>query len=324
MGLEGNLMDFGLEAIFQLINSESKTGTLHIIRKADNAEGFVYFRGGKIFGAVSNYNRQPLGERLVNAGHISQSQLKHALEVQRGDGSQRRKLGQILISEGLITQQILRTFVKEQIQNTVFDLMPWVDGEFRFLEDQLPASEDMGLMLSARKILSQGSARLDEWERIRARVPSAQAIFELLAEAREKTWAGGFAALHGKIVDRLDGRSSVADIAESLGVSEFEVSSHLFDLAEAGVARAINLSGDDVEDQALLAEELELSPDDVITDRAHYMNELVVLTDPSRRPHKGRVFLPKVAGAVLSERVHLDRKIEPLFFKRLIESVKEL
>jgi DNA-binding transcriptional ArsR family regulator len=324
MGLEGNLMDFGLEAIFQLINSEKKTGTLHIIRKADSAEGFVYFRAGRIFGAVSNYNRQPLGERLVNAGHISEGQLRHALEVQRGDGKQRRKLGQILISEGLITQQILRTFVKEQIQNTVFDLMPWVDGDFRFLEDKLPASEDMGLMLSARKILSQGSARLDEWERIRGRVSSAQAVFETTAEARQHAESGEFSPLHTKILDLLDGRSSVADLAESLGISEFDVSSHLFDLAEAGLAGSVDLPAGEGEDQALSHEELELSPDDIITDRAHYMTELVVLTDPNRRAQKGRVFLPLVDGALLSERVHLDRKIEPAVFQRLIDSVKEL
>ena len=111
MALDGNLRDFGLEAIFQLINSEKKTGTLHIVRKVGDAEGFVYFRRGKIFGAVSNFNRQPLGERLVNAGHITSDQLHQALEVQRTD-KKRRKLGQILISEGLITEEILRTFVK--------------------------------------------------------------------------------------------------------------------------------------------------------------------------------------------------------------------
>ena len=318
MALEGNLRDFGLEAIFQLINSERKTGTLHIVRKVGDAEGFVYFRRGKIFGAVSNFNRQPLGERLVNAGHISAAQLHDALEIQR-TGKKRRKLGQILISEGLITEEILRTFVKEQIQNTVFDLLPWTDGDFRFFEDQLPASEDMGLLLSARKILSQSSTRLDEWDRIRARVPSTKTVFARAEGAEEKAQAAGFTPLHWKIAELVDGARTVSGIAAALGISEFEASDHLYDLAEAAL---IGLAGleegqGEIEGQALslgdsldafdALEELELSPEDLISDRAHYINELVVLTDGARRGGKGRVFQAAASAAVLAERVHLDR-----------------
>lgn len=333
MALEGNLRDFGLEAIFQLINSEKKTGTLHIVRKAADAEGFVYFRRGKIFGAVSNFNRQPIGERLVNAGHITEEQLHHALEVQRSI-KKRRKLGQLLISEGLITEEILRTFVKEQIQNTVFDLMPWTDGDFHFFEDQLPASEDMGLLLSARKILSKSSVRLDEWDRIRTRVPSTRAVFERAEAAGEKAQAAGFTPLHWKIVELFDGELSVSDIARSVGVSEFETSVNIFDLAESGLITLVDsgeeedgndqLSPDGVKIDAFDAlDELELSPEDIISDRTHYISELVVLTD-GRRRGKSRVFLPAAGSALLAERVHLDRHIGLADFAKVIKFVKEL
>jgi DNA-binding transcriptional ArsR family regulator len=334
MALDGNLRDFGLEAIFQLINSEKKTGTLHIVRKIGDAEGFVYFRRGKIFGAVSNFNRQPLGERLVNAGYITSEQLHQALDVQRA-GKKRRKLGQILISEGLITEEILRTFVKEQIQNTVFDLLPWTDGDFKFFEDQLPASEDMGLLLSARKILSQSSTRLDEWDRIRVRVPSVRAIFARTSEGSEKAQASGFTPLHWKVADLVDGERSIAEIAKLLSVSEFEASTHIFDLAEAALVDIIAGQGEEEADNEALApggrldaldalEELELSPDDIISDRTHYIGELVALTDGARRGHRGRIFLPAAGAAVLSERVHLDRHLTLPVLDQLVAFVKGL
>ncbi len=333
MALEGKLKDFGLEAIFQLINSETKTGTLHIVCKSGDAEGFVYFRGGKIFGAVSNFNRQPIGERLVNAGHISQEQLHHGLDVQR-NASRRRKLGQILISEGLITKEILRTFVKEQIQNTVFDLMPWTDGEFHFFEDQLPGAEDMGLLLSARKILSKGSARLDEWERIGARVPSLNAVFESAPRAEKTAQAAGFSQGHLKVLKLCDGRAIVSEIAKALEISEFEAASNLFDLVEtdliklvesgeSGTGSSSDLSLDGAKVDAFDAlDDLELAPEDVISDRAAFNEELVALTDAARRGRRGHSILPILSRAVLIERVHLDRDIDDEEFKRLQDFVK--
>lgn len=336
MALDGNLRDFGLEAIFQLINSQKKTGTLHIVRKVGDAEGFVYFRRGKIFGAVSNFNRQPLGERLVNAGHITEEQLHQALGIQRtGTSKKRRKLGQILIGEGLITEEILRTFVKEQIQNTVFDLLPWADGDFKFFEDQLPASEDMGLLLSARKILSQSGTRLDEWDRIRSRVPSAESIFDRVESVLETTSWAAFTPLHRKIADHVNGKRAVTEIAKALSVSEFEASSHLYDLAESDMVRLVQ-EAEEAElntgrsafegslDTAEALEEFELSPEDIVSDRAHYINELVALTDAARRGHKGTVFLSAGTAAVLSERVHLDRKLTRPMMDELIGFIKGL
>lgn len=332
MKLEGNLKDFGLEAIFQLINTDKKTGTLHITRKIGDAEGFIYFRDGKIFGAVSNYNRQPLGERLVNAGHITDAQLMLALDAQK-NSKKRQKLGQILIKEGLITQEILQAFVKEQIQNTVFDLLPWVDGDFIFFEDQLPTSEDMGLLLSARKILSQGSVRMDEWDRIRRKVPSNTAVFKTIEGAEEKKNLLGLTPLHWKIVKETDGEQTIAKIVEVLGVSEFEVSSHVFDLIRAGLVSLVSgvtesdqniAQGADQLGKGDLLDELELSPEDLISDRTQYINELAAMTDSLRHGHKGRVFLPSVSVSVLVEKVHMDRHLTITALEELIDFVKGL
>ena len=332
MALQGNLKDFGLEAIFQLINSDKRTGTLHISRESGDAEGFIYFRGGKIFGAVSNFNRQPLGERLINAGHITQAQLMLALEAQ-GKSKKRKKLGQILINENLITQEILKAFVKEQIQNTVFDLLPWKDGEFDFYDDQLPASEDMGLLLSARKLLSQGSIRLDDWDRIRKIVPSGESPFASTGIGDEETHPRKLTPLHWKIVKQAESAKKVTEIAMILGVSEFEVSSHLFDLVEEGLVNLVSeedtqphvdggvYSVEDAEAEVESFVEMELSPEDLIGDRTQYINELAAMTDSIRHGHKGRVHLPSVSAAVLFEKVHLDSHLKVSDLEELISFV---
>jgi hypothetical protein len=232
MSLEGNLKDFSLEHIFQLIHSGKKTGTLHIIRGSGEAEAFVYFRKGKIFGAVSNFNRKPLGEMLIQAGHITKPELDQSLELQK-KAKRRRKLGQILISQGLITTETLKKVIRKQIQSTVFDLLPWQEGEFEF-SDQLPPPGEMTLLVSARKVLSAGAKRMDEWERVRTKVPSLKAIFainQMAAENKKVSLTGK----HWKLLSQVNGTNTVTDIAMACKMNEFDASLVLYDLVKAGL-----------------------------------------------------------------------------------------
>ena len=67
---------------------------------------------------------------------------------------------------------------------------------------------------------------------------------------------------------------------------------------------------------------MELAPEDVISDRAAFNEELVALTDAARRGRRGHSILPILSRAVLIERVHLDRDIDDEEFKRLQDFVK--
>ena len=241
MALEGNLRDFSLEHVFQLINTGKKTGTLHIVRASGGAEAFVYFRQGRIFGAVSNFNRKPIGERLVQAGQITQDELEGALDNQK-NGKQRRKLGQILVAEGLLTTDILKRFVREQIQSTVFDLLPWEEGEFQF-DSELPPVEDMGLLVSAKKVLSEGSQRLDEWEKVREKVPSLGAVFSINEMAIDNT-SVTLTAKHLKLIRHIDGERTVTELAMATKMSEFETCQTLYDLVGADIVKRAKGSGD--------------------------------------------------------------------------------
>lgn len=253
MALEGNLRDFSLEHIFQLIHTGKKTGSLHIVRGSGEAEAFVYFRTGKIFGAVSNFNRVPIGERLVGAGQLMAKDLTNALELQKND-KKRRKLGQILVSEGLITPEILKQIVREQIQSTVFDLLPWEEGEFQF-SPQLPPIEDIGLLVSAKKVLSEGNQRLNEWDRVREKVPSLGAVFAINDMApRHKNIT--LSPKHWKLLRFVDGKRCVTELALIARISEFETSAVLYDLAEAELLRLM-YEKESGKDKSAVPEEVE-------------------------------------------------------------------
>lgn len=238
MALDGNLCDFSLEHIFQLIHTGEKTGTLHILRAQGRAEAFVYFRNGKIFGAVSDFNRVPIGERLIEAGYITKENLIQTLEIQNKD-KKRRKIGQILVAEGLISPEILKKIVREQIQATVFDLLPWEEGEFQFLPN-LPAIEDIGLLVNAKKILLESNQRRGEWDRVQEQVPSVGAVFAINNKA-DSYQDSNLSQEHWKLLRFIDGKRSVTELALISKKNEFETSALLSDMADSGLLNLLRV-----------------------------------------------------------------------------------
>ena len=97
MALRGNLKDFSLPDVFQLVQLSGKTGVLRI--QGAEAEGSIWFRDGDVFFAQSNWRREQLGERLVSAQRITPAALARALEVRQAEGDSGRRLGQILVGE---------------------------------------------------------------------------------------------------------------------------------------------------------------------------------------------------------------------------------
>src|SRR5512133_1725294 len=98
MALRGNLKDFSLPDVFQLVQLSGKTGVLRIV--GPETDGSIWFRDGDVFFAQSNWRREQLGERLVDAQRITPAALARALELRVSEPEGGRRLGEILVNEG--------------------------------------------------------------------------------------------------------------------------------------------------------------------------------------------------------------------------------
>lgn len=233
MALRGNLKDFSLPDVFQLVQLSGKTGVLRIA--GPDAEGSIWFRDGDVFFAQSNWRRDHLGERLVTAQRITPAALARALELREAESSEGRRLGQILVDEGYITQQVLESFVQEQILDTIFDLMRWDEGDFDF--EVLPdvVHEDIGLSVSVENIVMEGSRRLEEWNRIRKKVPSTDMVFKMATAPGEGTFEISLKPVEWNLLLLVDGTRSVAELAHDTGRTDFEVARVVYGLFSAGL-----------------------------------------------------------------------------------------
>ena len=235
MALRGNLRDFSLPDVFQLVTLSRKTGVLRI-RRSD-AEGSVWFRDGEVFFAQSNWHHEPLGTRMVSAGKIAPSGLARALEVQKAEPSENgRRLGQILVDEGYVTEKVLEAFVQEQIQDTIFDLFRWDEGDFDFEPlPEFPVEEDIGLSVSIENIVMEGSRRLEEWNRTKKKIPSMDLVFKMATAPGEGTFDISLKPAEWNLLLKTDGTRSVAQLARETGHTDFEVARVIYGLFSAGL-----------------------------------------------------------------------------------------
>lgn len=174
MALKGTLKDFGISDIFQLIQQQSKAGVL-VMKDAEH-EVRILFDAGKIVGAESagpKAQKEPLGVLLVRAGLIRQDQLDAALAVQQ---KTLKKLGDLLVADGAIGKDDLKSFLVLQTTETINRLFRWKTGEYEFIPQAVKFDADVSTPLSPEHILMDGFRMMDEWPAVQKRIQGLNAI----------------------------------------------------------------------------------------------------------------------------------------------------
>lgn len=178
MALKGTLKDFGIADILQLIGQQQKTGNLVLTSKGD--EVTVSFKDGNIVRAESSarIRKDLIGAMLVHAALINEQQLEFALETQKRT---LQRLGDVLVSQGVITAEKFKEMVQLQTSETLFRLFNWKTGNYEFEQKDVDVDPTL-VPLRAESVLMEGFRRVDEWPVVRKRITSLQMTFERVKE----------------------------------------------------------------------------------------------------------------------------------------------
>jgi len=274
MALKGSLKDFSLPDLFQLLNFSKKNGTLNLTR--GKARGYICFRNGEVFFATTNWKRQALGMKLLNAGIVNKAQVDEVLEMQKTTARGQR-LGQLLVRMNYITKEQLEIFVEEQIQDAVFEMLRWTDGGFDFQPGVVFPEEDIGLSISTEELIMEGSRRLDEWNRIEKKIPNLDVIFRMTSMHGRDAAQISLTPEEWMVLTYIDGEKSVRQIVELTGMSTLHTCKILYGLIGSGLLENITPAIEEQEaDRRLeqLAEELDRFESQVIPEQGPEVQEL--------------------------------------------------
>lgn len=232
MALVGNLRDFGLSEFLYLVDRGYKTGKLTLTTQGDQAE--LYFQNGKLVYATRYGQDERIGELLVRMGRISQEQLQQALRIQHTQ-EQNKPLGQILVGRQMVAQDEIYKCVRLQIEEITYALFGWNEGDFRFQPEASPPDESVTIPLSIENIIMEGTRRIDEWARIKDRIPSLDVVVRFSDQPHEKAKGVNLTPDEWRVFARINGMHSIRQIAQQTGLGDFEVARIIYGFLSAGL-----------------------------------------------------------------------------------------
>lgn len=225
MALSGNLITMLPGDLLQWLSLGQKTGTLVITNK--RVEKKIFFRTGRVISSASNDPREYLGQFLMSHGYLTEPELKKAMEVQTQSNI---LLGKILVMIDVISEEDLQRLMRRKAEEEIYDIFLWNDGDFYFVDDELPQMEMIPLQVDVTGIIMEGTRRVDEWGRIRELVPNHGVIPVLLKEVDYTD----LEEVEEPIVRAIDGKRTIADMVLESRSSEFVVSSTVYALVRHG------------------------------------------------------------------------------------------
>jgi cytochrome c-type biogenesis protein CcmH/NrfG len=241
MAIEGPLAELSIQDVLQLLELAHKTGLLTVRSDRLNDEAIVHFTRGAIVFAVRRRSTRRLGQLLIRAGRLTQRELDRALELQRGNPSQR--LAEILLEMGSVGEEELERQLRFQMEETIYELMPWTDGYFKFEERSDLSEQRLLARVRVESLLMEGARRIDEWTRLETKVSGPEAIPMLAEESGRELTPLELRADEWEVLAEIDGQRDIRQLAADLGRSAFDVAKTVYGLVSTGVLEVAEQQG---------------------------------------------------------------------------------
>lgn len=238
VALHGNLRDFGIAEVFQLIGQQRKTGVLAVGDEGDSI--FLAFDAGCVVhgGPMAREDdREPIGPQLLRSGYLTRDQLEN---LQTESARSARPMNDLILASGLVDESTLSEVQHVLTKETVFDVMRRKSGDFNFITESVVHDTKPENLLGAEQILMDGLRMLDEWQTFASVIPSEDLVFRRIgnlenAIAASKKDAGGQLENAERVLQLVDGRLSVRRVIDLARIGTFEGMRALAELRQAGV-----------------------------------------------------------------------------------------
>lgn len=157
MTLKGSIQTVSLYGVIQLLCNEHKTGILRVFK--DKEEFQIFYLEGSIIYAIESKKEARLGSLLIKDGLMTAEKLETCLALAR---ERRQAIGRILVDEGHITTRNLEKYMYKQVEEIIYNLFLWPEGEFQYRDARINLSWMVVIKLNTLELLMDAFRRVDE------------------------------------------------------------------------------------------------------------------------------------------------------------------
>ena len=236
MALRGNLRDFTITQLLNLVNLAGKTGTLIIDGPSDQAQ--VSFREGKLAFAKIGEEDNRLATILHRANKLNVNQYRALVE--RAGQMNDKELGLLLINAGYVTQEDILVNLQQYFTEIVRRLFTWVEGVFRFESDTLPPDDRINVRLDLENLIIEGSRQLREWEQLQDEIPSLEMALKFTERPLKNV---NLSVEEWRVVSYINPKNTMQQIASANKMNDLEIRRIVYGLLQAGLVDIVRPEG---------------------------------------------------------------------------------
>jgi hypothetical protein len=214
--VQGNLKDVHFPELLLMISQQKLTGVLHVAHPP--IEKDVYFQDGRAVFARSSDPDERFGELLLRQGKISARQFEDSAKKIVPDV----RLGTILVQEGYLKASDLYHGVIDQVQEIIYDLFEWGEGQYEFHAGDLPSKEVITLSLSTPDMILTGVNQIRKWSWIQKGVGSLTTVYRKRTDWPTIVKKMSITPSIHSLIDLLENPVSLEQILRRLKTSNFE------------------------------------------------------------------------------------------------------
>lgn len=239
MSIAGQLTEFSLAEIFQLLEQGQKTGLLTI--RAANAPTdplqnfYLWFNQGQIVAAASRLDYKGLATLIHQRewlGTQSQTLLGDAFKSDR-------PLGLHLKCQGLLDAEQLKLLFYTQVMRQICTIFKYLNGWFSFeMKSALPLTEMTGLSAVPTEVTLEGLRALKDWSSLADKLPDPSSAITSVSKTKRNYRIN---QLESRVWEYANGTEPLTKIAEQLQLPLAKVQQIAFRLMIVGLIEEIPL-----------------------------------------------------------------------------------
>ncbi len=239
MALRGNLRDFTVTQLLNLINLAHKTGTLII--EGPNETAKVAFRDGKLAFAQVGQEDSRLAMILHKSHRLSSGQYR-AIQTRAAHVSD-KELGLLLINANYMTQDDILSALQVHFTDVVRRLFTWVEGFFRFENDMMPPDDRINVRLDLENLIIEGARQLRELEQLQDEIPSLDMALKFTEHPGTSMQNMNLSVEEWRVVSFINPKNTLKQIGSAAKMNDLELRRIVYGLLQAGLVEIIRPEG---------------------------------------------------------------------------------
>jgi hypothetical protein len=239
MALKGNLRDFTVTQLLNLIHLAHKTGGLFV--EGPNETAQVFFREGKLAYAQMGLEENGLATILYKSKNITANQ--HRVIQERAGDMSDKELGLLLINANYITQQDVLNSLQSYIVSIVDRLFAWEEGFFRFENEAVPPNDKISVRVDLENLIIEGSRRMREWDQLQDEIPSLDMALKFADRPGSNIRKVNLSVEEWRVVSYINPKNTMRQIARATKMNDLQIRRTAYALLQAGLVEIVRPQG---------------------------------------------------------------------------------